>query len=84
VSYTLSLRSLVVYRQQNHENTEAISEKIGSAPQNFKLVGYDLSPETLIFKEKNDNSQLCKEGVEDLVEDKLIGGLLLESSNDKI
>ena len=73
-----------MYRQQNHKSTEAISEKIGLAPQNFKLVGYDLSPETLIVKEKNDNLQLCKEEVEDLVEDKLMGVLILESSSDKI
>ena len=73
-----------MYRQQNHENTGTISEKIGSAPQKSKLVGYDFSIETLIVKEKTDNSQLCKEEVEDLVEDKLMFFLLLESSNDKI
>jgi len=73
-----------MYRRQNHKSTETISEKIGSAPQNFKLVGHDLSPETLIVKEKSNNSQLCKEEVEDLVEDNLMGVLLLESSSDKI
>ena len=52
------------------------------ALQNAKLVGGDLSYDTLITKEQHNNSQLRKEKIEELVEDKLMGMLRLESSID--
>ena len=60
MSYIFSLKSLVIYRQQDHESTEAIYERLVSALQNFKLVGDDLNPNTITTKAQDNNFQLCK------------------------
>ena len=56
--------------------------KFLSALHSLNLVGGSLSPDTLINKEQDNNSQLCKDEVEDIFEDKLLGILLLESSSN--
>ena len=81
--HTLLLRSLVTCRYQYYEIINEISEQLVSALQNFKLVGGDINPDILIFREQHTNAQLGKKEVKELVEDKLMGILLLESANDK-
>lgn len=83
LSYLRALRSMVTCRQQDNESVEAISDRLVSLLQNFKLVGGDIAPMELIEIEKAADTNLTDEQAKEKVEDKILGIMLIESANDK-
>ena len=81
-SYVRDLISLMDIHQQDNESTEDISERIDSVLLNLKLVCGNMHPEGS-EKKKDRNSTNNDEDNYVTVEDKLMGILLIESSNDK-
>jgi hypothetical protein len=70
-------------RQKDDESVETLQDKLMSAVQNFKLMGGDLTPEGLIDKELQENGSLSNKEAATLVENKLIGIMMIEAANDK-
>ena len=70
-------------RQKDDESVETLQDKLMSAVQNFKLMGGDLTPEGLIEKDLQDDDSLSNEEAAALVENKLIGIMMIETANNK-
>lgn len=60
---------MVTCRQQDNESVEAISDRLVSLSQKFKLLGGDLSPKELVEIECNADSTLTDKQAADKVED---------------
>ena len=83
LSYIRALRAMTTCRQKDDESVETLQDKLMSAVQNFKLMGGDLTPEGLIDKELQYDDSLSNKEAAALVENKLIGIMMIESANNK-
>ena len=69
-------------RQKYNEYTEGISERLDSALLNLNMVGGNMNPEELQYKEKVINTSRSDKDTDVTVEDKLTGTLLIKSASD--
>ena len=82
LSLVRALRALFTCRQQDNESAEGMSERITSLMQNFKLIGRDVCFDAFVKKETAEDSALSPEAALTRVEDKFLGMLMIEASND--
>ena len=69
--------------QQDDKSTEVNSEHLDSALLNLKLVGGKIHPEELQAKVKIINHSRLDEDTDVIMEEKLMGDLLINSASDK-
>ena len=83
LSLVCALRSLLTCRQQDNKSAEGMSEWIASLMQNLKLIGGDVCFDAFVKKETAEYSALIPEAALTRVEDKFLGVLMIEASNDR-
>ena len=83
LSYIRALRNLSTCRQQDNESVETFQDRLVSSIQNFKLVGGNLMPQTLVTRERDEDLSLSAAQAGVIVENKIIGVLMVEAACDK-
>ena len=81
--YIRALRNLSTCRQQDKESVETFQDRLVSSIQNFKLVGGNLMPQTLVTRERDEDLSLSAAQAGVIVENKIIGVLMVEAACDK-
>ena len=83
LSYVRYLKSLLKICQKDNESTEVIYKHLEYALLSMKLVGCNMNPEELQYKEKVNNPSRSYEYTDVTAEEKFMGTLLIESSRNK-
>ena len=83
LSLVRALRALLTCRQQDNKSAEGMSERIASLMQNLKLIGGDVCINAFVKKETAEDIALSPEAALTQVEDKFLGMLMIEASNDR-
>ena len=83
LSHIRALRSLITCRQQDTDSVEKLSDNLASLLENFKLMGGELVSDVLVDNEKREDSTLDTAQAKIKVENKLLGAMMIEASNDK-
>ena len=83
LSYIKAQKNLDTCRQKEHESVEILQDRLVSAIQNFKLVGGNLMSQTLVTREHDNAITLSAAQAGIIMEDKIIGVMMVEAANDK-
>ena len=83
LSYIRALRNLSTCRQQDNESVETFQDRLVSSIQNFKLVGGNLMAQTRATRERDEDLSLSAAQAGVIVENKIIGVLMVEAACDK-